>query len=100
MATLTAEAETQACKLHKQETELTDTQAALERVTRRVMEVEQHAVDLEKQLERLQNSAQLEQYRAVTKEACKWKVREERWVKRVRELEEALATAGTWGEKP
>ena len=50
MATLTVEAEMQAHKLQEQETELTDTQAALERATRRATEVEQHAADLEKQL--------------------------------------------------
>ena len=53
----------------------------LERVTRRVTEAEQYATDLEKQLERLQNSAQLEQYCAVAEEARKWEVWEERWVK-------------------
>jgi len=65
-------------KLQEQETELADTQASLDWVRRRVKEVEQHAADLDKQLEQLQNSAQLEQYHAVGKEEHKWEVREER----------------------
>ena len=99
VATLTAEAETQASKLQDQGTELADTQAALERATRRATEAEQYAANLEKQLERVQNNTQLDQFRTVAEEALKWEVREERWVWRARELEEALARAGTWGER-